>query len=215
EMVVTVFRDAAVRWESDHYREALRILDRLLGEEVAYGLSTARGSLSTLSAARLDVALRALERCEEAISRAREVETALLGSTLRPMRISEAVERVAARHDIDFMVQGDGVVMADEALDLVLDHLVQNAVVHGGTRKIDFRVDPEECLLTVADHGRGIEDHLKERVFEEGFRRGDGPGMGLFLVRGIVERYGGSVWVEDNFPRGAAFRLRFPNFEKD
>ncbi|MFP4197421.1 MAG: ATP-binding protein [Methanomassiliicoccales archaeon] len=103
----------------------------------------------------------------------------------------------------------------EEALDLALGNLVQNAVVHGGTRKIDFRVDSEECLLTVADHGRGIEDHLKERVFEEGFRRGDGPGMGLFLVRGIVERYGGSVWVEDNFPRGAAFRLRFPNFEKD
>ncbi|MFP4545460.1 MAG: sensor histidine kinase, partial [Methanomassiliicoccales archaeon] len=158
-------------------------------------------------------ALRALERCEEAISRAREVETALLGSTLRPMRISEAVERVAARHDIDFMVQGDGVVMADEALDLVLDHLVENAVVHGGSRKIDFIV--EDRLLTVTDHGRGIEDHLKERVFEEGFRRGDGSGMGLFLVRRTVERYGGEIWVEDNSPRGAAFRLRFPNFEED
>jgi two-component system sensor kinase len=50
---------------------------------------------------------------------------------------------------------------------------------------------------------------VKEKIFDEGFSYGErrGTGLGLYLVKKTMERYGGSVRVEDNKPQGAVFVL--------
>jgi len=106
-------------------------------------------------------------------------------------------------------------VLADSLLPLVFTHLIGNAAKFGGPGvMITIRVEERngEVLVTVADTGPGIPDDQRERLFnrfERGSSRGSGQGLGLFIVRTLVERYGGKVWVEGLGPgrpeEGAAF----------
>ena len=57
--------------------------------------------------------------------------------------------------------------------------------------------------VSVEDTGPGIQDEVKGKLFtrfERGMARGRGEGLGLFIVRTLVERYGGKVRVEDRVP---------------
>jgi signal transduction histidine kinase len=94
----------------------------------------------------------------------------------------------------------------------VIDNLLGNAIMHGLTDRVDIEIREAEgqCLISVADSGKGIPDEIKARVFEEGFKFGEygNTGFGLYIVKKTMERYGGSVVVRDNHPRGTVFELR-------
>jgi signal transduction histidine kinase len=66
--------------------------------------------------------------------------------------------------------------------------------------------------VRVADNGPGIPEDQRDEVFGKGEKGLDSPGagIGLYLVRSLVEIYGGDVWVEDNEPKGAVFVVRLP-----
>ena len=108
-------------------------------------------------------------------------------------------------------------VLADGLLATVFTNLIGNAVKFGGPDvEIVVRVEEQdgEVLVSVEDTGPGIPDEVKGKLFtrfERGMARGRGEGLGLFIVRTLVERYGGKVRVEDRVPghpeRGAAFRF--------
>jgi PAS domain S-box-containing protein len=108
-------------------------------------------------------------------------------------------------------------VLADGLLPTVVANLIGNAVRHGGPQvEITVRVGEQDgnVLVSVEDTGPGVPDEVKQRLFarfERGTARGSGQGLGLFIVRTLVTRYGGRAWVEDRIPghpeEGAAFRF--------
>jgi PAS domain S-box-containing protein len=120
--------------------------------------------------------------------------------------------------DIRYLPE-DRWVSADDLLSAVFVNLIGNAVKFGGpgvTVWIRAREEGGTALVSVEDTGPGIPDAEKTRVFEK-FRksgRKSGKGLGLHIVRTLVERYGGRVWVEDRVPghpeRGAAVRFTLP-----
>jgi two-component system sensor histidine kinase KdpD len=74
------------------------------------------------------------------------------------------------------------------------------------------QVADDQVVMSVIDRGPGVPPEERERVFERFYRvdpNGTKPGMGLGLsiVRGLVESCGGKVWVEDAPGGGAAFRV--------
>ena len=95
-----------------------------------------------------------------------------------------------------------------------LDHLAENAaraVSEGGTVTLAAEAGAGEVRLTVADTGRGIPYHLQAHVFDRFVRRErGGPGVGLALVKALVELHGGWAEVESEPGRGAAFILHLP-----
>ena len=101
--------------------------------------------------------------------------------------------------------------MADEAINSVMDNLVRNAVVHGKTDRIDINIvlDDKTCTIEVSDFGVGIPDDYKSKIFEEGESFGEtrGTGLGLYIVKKVIERYGGEIEVEDNKPKGTKFTI--------
>ena len=100
-----------------------------------------------------------------------------------------------------------------EAVRRIVGNLIENAHKYGG-RPVRITVQPadEQVVLSVVDHGSGVPPEVREKVFERFYRadpNGTKPGMGLGLaiVRGLVESCRGSVWVEDAPGGGAAFRV--------
>ncbi|MDN7024084.1 PAS domain S-box protein [Methanoculleus sp. FWC-SCC1] len=107
-------------------------------------------------------------------------------------------------------------VFADDLLPILFTNLIGNAVKHGGPGvEVAVRVEEQngEVLVTVEDTGPGVPDDEKSEIFcrYEQKKRGVGEGLGLYLARILVERYGGRIWVEDRVcgrpEEGAAFRF--------
>jgi signal transduction histidine kinase len=107
-----------------------------------------------------------------------------------------------------------------DKLDQILANLLENAVRHGsGTVRV--RVEPQPgdgaeaaagAAVTISDEGAGIPDDLVSRVFTRfwrGSRRG-GTGLGLYIVKGLVEAHGGTVEVGRAPSGGAEFRFVLP-----
>jgi signal transduction histidine kinase len=115
-------------------------------------------------------------------------------------------------------------VRANELLFDVFANLVGNAIKHTGDRSdiaIDLDIvednDGRYCQVVVKDNGPGIPDDFKNVIFNrmlKGTDRAKGMGLGLYLVKSLVESYNGRVWVEDRVPgdhtKGAKFMVRLP-----
>ena len=75
---------------------------------------------------------------------------------------------------------------------------------------------PAQAVLRVCDRGPGVPEAQRERIFEPFYRmpgaseNAGGVGLGLALVKSIVERHGGAVRCEDNPGGGACFVVRLP-----
>jgi signal transduction histidine kinase len=114
--------------------------------------------------------------------------------------------------------------MANALLKDVFLNIIGNAIKHStGPPVINIRVekvaDREKtvCLVAIDDNGPGIPDGLKSRLFnrfEHGGTPSSGKGLGLYLVRKLIEGYGGRVWVEDRVPgdyrQGSRFVVALP-----
>ncbi|MFJ9129214.1 ATP-binding protein [Streptomyces sp. NPDC102340] len=101
-----------------------------------------------------------------------------------------------------------------DKVDQVLSNLLENAVRHGeGTVTIDVEpTRPTGTSVTVSDEGPGIPEESMNRVFTRfwrGSKRG-GTGLGLYIVKGIVEAHGGTITVGRAPGGGAEFRFTLP-----
>ena len=101
-----------------------------------------------------------------------------------------------------------------------LTHLVENAARYspaGSEIHVSARLEGDELLIRVKDHGPGLEADEFDRVFEKFYRstrmNGDctsGTGMGLAIARGIIEAHGGRIWVDSKIGHGAVFTFGLP-----
>ncbi len=83
-----------------------------------------------------------------------------------------------------------------------------------GSRQIECLInsDGHEVIIEIADQGCGIDEALRDRIFERGVTSSASKdhGIGLWLVRSYVEQAGGSIVVENNIPFGSIFTLYIP-----
>lgn len=166
-------------------------------------------------AARLERVLQnllAITRVETGLQPAREwipVEE-LCGAALERLR------SVIGERRVDIDIPSDLQVPVDPVLfEHVLINLVENAVKYGAPPiVIAARADGEHVDLYVRDHGAGIPSGYAERMFEKFSRapgtRVPGVGLGLAVVRGIVEAHAGTITAADADGGGARFHVRLP-----
>ncbi|HZU97447.1 MAG TPA: HAMP domain-containing sensor histidine kinase [Planctomycetota bacterium] len=102
-------------------------------------------------------------------------------------------------------------------LDQIVTNLLSNAMKYGKGKPIEVRVESDEkrTLLSVADHGIGISPEDQKRVFERFERAADtrafeGFGLGLWIVRQIVEALGGTIRVASQVGVGSTFTVDLP-----
>ena len=99
----------------------------------------------------------------------------------------------------------------------ILANLIENAVRHGaGTVTVMVESAPETgapgVVVSVRDQGQGIAPELAPRVFRQFWRvkRRGGAGLGLFIVKGLIEAHGGTIEVREAPGGGAEFRFTMP-----
>lgn len=135
--------------------------------------------------------------------------------------LHEVVDLLAPPAHVRVLIGPEMPTLRVERLPLhqVFSNLIGNAVKHGGGAPLDIRVtyerSPEGHRFAVADNGPGIAPAYHERIF--GIFQTlaprdsvEGSGLGLSLVKKIVEHQGGRVWVESAEGQGAAFFFTWP-----
>ncbi len=114
-----------------------------------------------------------------------------------------------------------------EAMEQVLYNLIDNAIKYSGnSKKIEVGVESENdwVYVSVKDYGIGIPKKEQEKIFQQFYRVGEeliqtvkGTGIGLTIVKQIVEAHKGKITVESSPGKGSTFILKFPgiNFKNE
>jgi two-component system, NtrC family, sensor kinase len=103
-----------------------------------------------------------------------------------------------------------------DELNQVWTNLIHNALQamdYKGVLTVSIKVDGNDIVVAVKDTGCGIPDDIMQRVFEPFFTTksaGEGSGLGLDIVRGIVESHGGRVGIDTKVGKGTTFTVYLP-----
>ncbi|MBI3542527.1 MAG: PAS domain S-box protein, partial [Deltaproteobacteria bacterium] len=181
-------------------------------------------------ASALDLGLRqadSLANLIESLLDVARIQTGKLDLELGEFGLSEVVDDVIARHSQQLDVAGCRVELRlDRAargrwdrhrLEQVLVNLLSNAMKYAPAApiRVTTTLDGDHAVLVVEDSGSGIPSEQQKRIFER-FERANrdrhigGLGLGLFIVRKIVEAHRGSVRVESAPGHGARFTVELP-----
>jgi signal transduction histidine kinase len=100
----------------------------------------------------------------------------------------------------------------------VFFNLIKNALqamTRGGRLTLTTEATPDDVLISVADSGAGIPPERIGRIFDPyQTTRREGSGLGLMIVRRIVQEHGGAIDVDSRVGKGTVFRVRLPIREK-
>ena len=132
------------------------------------------------------------------------------------------LDRKAKEHTITVELPDDMLMAKMDArlIVQVVINIVNNAIKYtppASHVQVSARKRGESVEVRIADDGPGISDEAKAKLFDMFYTannaRGDGRrglGLGLSLCRSIVQAHGGSITVEDNYPKGAIFSFTLP-----
>ncbi|MCM2139140.1 sensor histidine kinase [Vagococcus fluvialis] len=105
-------------------------------------------------------------------------------------------------------------------LEQIVQNLIGNAIKYSTENEgidIQLKIDQPKIIFSVSDNGIGIDEKHKNKIFERFFRVDDsrtsnieGSGIGLAIVKEIVEKYQGKIIVKDNKPKGTIFIVEIP-----
>jgi two-component system sensor histidine kinase VicK len=113
------------------------------------------------------------------------------------------------------IIKGDNLIVKE-----ILINMVSNAIKYtpnGGQVLVQIRKGSRNVLISVKDNGMGIPKSAREQLFSKFYRAQNvvrhetsGTGLGLYLVKGLVETLNGKIWFESIENRGSTFYVRLP-----
>jgi len=198
----------------------IQVTNKMLRHDILGKLAVVRGELELSDLLGnnqfVDDAYENLKAAIQIVYKMKQLEQALsIRASLKVYFVEQIIEKACNEQNIKLAINGNAQVYADEAIYSIFENLIQNAKVHGGVDSIDVSIvaTDKNVIIKVADDGVGIDsEKMKERIFDEGVKGGKtgNTGLGLYIVSKTVERYGGSIRFEDNFPKGSVFVISLP-----
>jgi signal transduction histidine kinase len=170
---------------------------------------------------------RRLGRFVEELLDLGRIQTGQLRFEMEQVNLAHVVHDVVARLAPEISASGSRIsVDVDEAtvgewdrfrIEQVVNNLIANAIKFGQGKpiEVDLRQEGDDAVFSVRDHGVGIDPEMHERIFkpferQASIRNYGGLGLGLYIVRTIVEGLGGMVSVASIPNEGAEFTVRLP-----
>ncbi len=204
--------------------------------ELAREIMTEKGKLDGDEKELIDTPLQILERSAKLIDNVRKLQKLRLGEhNMKAIDLGALLADVVEEHSIirdkniviDYSATSGQLVLAEPLLKDVFSNLVGNAIKHSnGAVQIWVKIDDVKennsryYRVTIEDSGPGIPDDMKNKIFnrlQQSKAKARGMGLGLYLVRSLVNSYNGRVWVEDrvtgDHTRGSRFVVMLPAME--
>ncbi len=130
-----------------------------------------------------------------------------------PINLESIIKKeMDVRQNIHITLEGcDRIVCANDMLGVVFDNLFSNSLKFGGP-KVSIDVSARDAgdgmlEISVADNGPGISDEIKPGIFDrfaKDTKTRSSYGLGLHIVKMLVEGYGGRVWADDRVLKDAS-----------
>ncbi|EOR92508.1 Phosphate regulon sensor protein PhoR (SphS) [Arcticibacter svalbardensis MN12-7] len=179
----------------------------------------------------LNNSLKDIERLDDLVENmllATRIENHSYSFPKEKFNLTEVIRSVASRLQIHtcssqiikLNVEPDIYITGDRfALTLVVSNLIENAVKYSPPCEeiaVELKRTPLEVSFTVADKGIGIKDEEKFRIFEKFYRVGSedtrktkGTGLGLYIVKQVLDKHLAFIKVKNNRPAGSIFEVTF------
>ncbi len=137
------------------------------------------------------------------------------------LNLSDLIAQIIATHPentrLKTEIQPQIKMQADKlAFTSVVVNLLENALKYSEQNVVVKLQRDKNILLSIIDNGSGIPDEEKEKVFEKFYRIGNedtrkskGTGLGLYIVKNLVERHNGTINIKNNHPAGSIFEIEF------
>ena len=196
------------------------------------------GAAGTLSDKQTDLLMAARADCgrlqsvvDELLELAK-LESGVTRLDLGPRNVAELLAAAVGRHEgharrlgITLRLEpGDRLLKVScdaERLSLVLDNLLENALIHAGDGhevRVRFEQRGDDVLVEVDDSGPGVPEEERTRVFGKfvraAGRESPGSGLGLSIVHDVIHAHGGAVGIGDSPLGGARFWFRLPRAQR-
>jgi PAS domain S-box-containing protein len=226
------------RMKSDFISLASHQLRTPLSAIKTYSHMLLDGYMGTINDAQrksLRTILTAANRMNELIStllNITRIESGTIAITPKIINVERLAEEVNKEHDL--LASDNGVTLAVEVkskkpitarsdtliLKEILSNLVSNGIKYtpkGGTVTTIISPRRSDILVCVRDTGMGIPQYSQEHVFTKFFRAQNvikqetsGTGLGLYLVKGLLDSLGGNIWFESKEGKGTSFFFTLP-----
>ncbi len=170
-----------------------------------------------------------LDQMVENILIATQIENHIYSIHSNQINISELItqlieQQITIQPTITFhqLIQKNVMFNCDEiAMKSIILNLLENAIKYSDENpdiSILLSSDQQQILMKISDKGIGISDKEKELVFNKFYRSGSeetrktkGTGLGLFIVKYLVNQHFGKISIYDNQPKGSIFEIKFKN----
>ncbi len=215
-----------LRRRIEESRNIQKLMVQIIGHDLQNVLAVIKGYAELLKEEHnneyIDEILKSVQRAEYIVHLTR------IFSKLDIYRIKEKIETLDMREIIKrafehvrekfknakINIKGDAVIRGYILLENAFSNLLDNAFKYGAT-KVDVSIEENDDMvrIKIIDDGKGIPESERGVVFEE-FKRLDtnvnGFGLGLWIVKKIVDMHNGKIWIEANKPKGSIFVIEIP-----
>ncbi len=151
------------------------------------------------------------------------METEVSLSTVAAETFEKYVLPRSLHHRFSCLIEPEVFIEADATgLEILITNLLSNANKYGGADgKVELKVFTEnhKAYLSVSDTGIGIQDEDKKHLFKRFYRSGDeqtrkskGTGLGLFIVKNLLNLMKAEILIKDNQPKGTIFEITFAKY---
>lgn len=112
-----------------------------------------------------------------------------------------------------------------QGIILVISNLLENGVKYNFNKPKNLNIklldNKNSIILEISDNGNGIDEKDKKKIFNKFFRSGNeetrktkGTGLGLYIVKEIIDSHKGSIELKTNIPKGTIFKIKLPKTQQ-
>jgi signal transduction histidine kinase len=202
----------------------------VLGQAELLERRVARDPAAPPDAAGISRMVREARRLRDLVTELLDAQRLEMGAEvmdLEPIDLRTVLESVRRRYhdqgiDLKVTIPAHAAIgsIDEPRFEQVIDNLVENAIKYtssGMLPEVELAVDAGEARIRVTDHGVGVPEDERDRIFDRFYRATNvqgttdtGIGLGLYICRRIVEAHAGRIWVEPAPGGGSTFAVVIP-----